>query len=133
MENRETKTAERPRSCSGCRWSSGPHTTTAGSDRQYYLCHHEERTAKPSAIHLPWRIDGDVSEYCRHYRRRGEEYEPRRKCTACGKPMKKGYVIDGGDEYFCSEECRDTKYTRQEYIKKSLNAPDENYWTEFDD
>lgn len=131
MENQETETKERPRSCSSCKWCSGPYR--AGSCFEYYLCHHKERTAPPSKTHLPWHMEEDHSNRCKFYRRRNEEYEPSRKCCACGKPMTAGYVVDGGDEYFCSRECLNAKYTEEEWHEKIRNNYDENYWTEFDD
>ena len=37
--------------------------------------------------------------------------EEERICSACGKPMNKGYCIEGGMEYYCCDECLRTAKT----------------------
>lgn len=65
---------------------------------------------------------------------KGDKYA--RKCTCCGKGMNEGYVIGGGDEYYCTYECLNKVYTTEEWV---LMADDDdsddgfNYWTEWDD
>lgn len=54
-----------------------------------------------------------------------------RKCTKCGKGMNEGYVVNDGDEYFCSDECLYTEYTPVEY--DAMCDDDDAYWTEWCD
>jgi hypothetical protein len=57
--------------------------------------------------------------------------ECKKKCDACGKIMGEGYVIGGGEEYFCSEKCLHTKYTKKEWEEMYTDGGD-NYWTQWD-
>lgn len=59
--------------------------------------------------------------------------ENERICSACGKQMKKGYCIEGGMEYFCSDECLHTAYSDDEYLELYDNGNGDSYWTEWDD
>lgn len=56
-----------------------------------------------------------------------------RRCTNCGRPMDSGYVIGGGDEYYCGDGCLNTRYSPEQYNRMYRANDDENYWTEFDD
>ena len=47
--------------------------------------------------------------------------------------MQEGYCINGGEEYYCSEPCLNTKYTT-EYFEEMYNGGDGDcYWTEWYD
>ena len=55
-----------------------------------------------------------------------------RYCTMCGSKMDEGYIIE--DEYYCSDECLEKKYSNLEI--KELHLGDENsenYWTEWEE
>ena len=52
-----------------------------------------------------------------------------RTCTNCGKVMNSGYVINDGEEYFCSDDCLYGYYSDQEY--QELCENDLAYWTEW--
>ena len=56
-----------------------------------------------------------------------------RTCTCCGTPMTEGFVIEGGDEYYCSERCLHKRYSPEEYNAMYDDGEGESYWTEFDD
>lgn len=56
-----------------------------------------------------------------------------RRCTNCGRPMDSGYVIGGGDEYYCGDGCLNTRYSPEQYNRMYRENDDDNYWTEFDD
>ncbi len=56
-----------------------------------------------------------------------------RVCSECGKPMRSGYVVNGGLEYFCSDECLHKHYSEQEYLEIYDNGNGDSYWTEWDD
>ena len=54
-----------------------------------------------------------------------------RICNECGKEMQSGYVIDDGEEYYCSDECLCSWYSEEEYDE--LCQTDLAYWTEWYD
>lgn len=56
-----------------------------------------------------------------------------RICSHCGKPMKAGYCIDGGSEYYCSDECLHAHYTDEEYLEMYDNGDGDSYWTEWEE
>lgn len=66
------------------------------------------------------------------------------RCDACKEVMSQGYVINGGEEYFCSNICLHTKYSQEEYEEMYADINDEHdygngdetsdtYWTEWTD
>lgn len=57
----------------------------------------------------------------------------KRTCSECGKEMTEGFVIDGGTEYYCSEECLHKNYTHEEYMEMYEDGEGETYWTQWDD
>lgn len=56
-----------------------------------------------------------------------------RKCDECNKGMNSGFVIDGGSEYFCSDECLHKHYTEAEWKLMYGEGETESYWTEWED
>lgn len=54
-----------------------------------------------------------------------------RRCNICKKPMKKGYVIEGGLEYYCSDKCLHKVYTKEEW-NKIYSDDGDSYWTEWE-
>lgn len=63
-----------------------------------------------------------------------KEFKFARQCSCCEDGMNVGYVIDGGGEYYCSDECLNTKHTADEIKEMELGADDsESYWTEWND
>lgn len=73
-----------------------------------------------------------------------------RRCTECSKPMKEGYLVGQGAQYYCSDECLHKHYTLQEWNRlccqngdedicntpdynwESKEISDENYYTEWE-
>jgi len=55
-----------------------------------------------------------------------------RKCDICGKPMKSGYVIGGGLEYYCSDKCLHKIYTEKEWNDLYDEGNSDSYWTEWE-
>ena len=54
-----------------------------------------------------------------------------RTCTKCGSSMEDGYVFRGGEEYACSDDCRDA-ICRDNYKTTWVEeCDDESYFTEF--
>ena len=54
-----------------------------------------------------------------------------RFCDICGKPMKEGFCIGDGEEYYCSESCLHRVYTEEEY--KEMYTEGFAYWTEWEE
>lgn len=54
-----------------------------------------------------------------------------RKCDACGKGMFTGYVIGGGEEYYCSTECLHKVYTKKEWEQLYAEGTSDSYYTEW--
>lgn len=65
----------------------------------------------------------------------GNEFEQSlRTCNECGKMhLKAGFVINGGAEYYCSEECLHKHYTEQEYLDLYDEGDGDSYWTEWEE
>ena len=66
-----------------------------------------------------------------------------RVCSGCGlQGLSQGYVVGGGQSYYCSDDClhRYSGYTEYQWnylyeeSKELGNSwSDDNYWTEWDD
>ena len=57
-----------------------------------------------------------------------------RTCSECGKAMAQGYVVGGGDEYYCSDECLHKHYSEEEWEEMTAPAPGESDpWEEDED
>ncbi len=61
-----------------------------------------------------------------------------RRCGECGKPVFEGFIVGGGEEYYCSEECLHRHYSPEEW-KEMSRGPEGNgeegndscFWTEW--
>jgi hypothetical protein len=60
-----------------------------------------------------------------------KEFKFARQCSCCEEGMNDGYVINGGGEYYCSDECLNTKYTANE-VKEMEMGEDDNYYTHWE-
>ena len=60
-----------------------------------------------------------------------------RKCDKCGNGMDDGYVVYGGEEYYCSPECLHQVYTPKQwqemYDESEEQGGNDNYWTQWED
>ena len=54
-----------------------------------------------------------------------------RICSECNKIMHKGYVIEGGYSYYCTELCLNKNITREEYEELFNDNEGDSYYTEF--
>ena len=54
-----------------------------------------------------------------------------RICNTCGQEMSSGYVINDGEEYYCSDDCLYSVFSEEEYVE--LCEEDCAYWTEWDE
>lgn len=57
-------------------------------------------------------------------------FENVRKCSDCKKELKKGYCINDGQEYYCSDKCLYNHYTKDEY--NNLYNNNCAYYTEWE-
>jgi hypothetical protein len=65
---------------------------------------------------------------------KGDKYA--RKCDKCGEGMNEGFCIYEGEEYYCSDECLHSVYSKSVwegmYDAEDIgNSP--SYWTEWED
>lgn len=63
---------------------------------------------------------------------RGRDHETIRYCYECGEEnFDSGYVINDGDEYFCSDKCLYANYSEKSYLKMYEDGT--AYWTQWDE
>jgi hypothetical protein len=60
-------------------------------------------------------IEEAIEEDCICFEIDGELIGEYRICTECGKMMVDGYVINDGEEYYCSEDCLHKHCTPEQY------------------
>jgi hypothetical protein len=53
------------------------------------------------------------------------------QCDCCGTPMNVGYCVQGGEQYFCSDECLHVTIQPDEWLE--LVASEDSYWTEWNE
>jgi len=58
-----------------------------------------------------------------------DEDDDKRTCNQCSKEMKEGYCINGGEEYYCSGECLNKKYTPEQWEEMYDHGNSDSYWT----
>ena len=56
-----------------------------------------------------------------------------RQCNECGSGMNEGFVIGGGGEYYCNEECLHKNVTPQEWEELTEDEDSDCYWTQWED
>lgn len=56
-----------------------------------------------------------------------------RQCTSCNRGMAEGAVIDDGFEYYCSNICLHTKYTKEEFDEMYDDGEGSSYFTDWED
>ena len=54
-----------------------------------------------------------------------------RICSICGKIILKGYCIEGGYKYACSDDCLNAIMTQEEYKYLFDDGEGDTYYTEF--
>lgn len=55
-----------------------------------------------------------------------------RICDECKKPMSEGYCIAGGENYYCTDECLDKKFTKDDIKEMLLDEEGDSYWTSWE-
>lgn len=56
-----------------------------------------------------------------------------RRCDQCKKCMNEGYVVDGGEEYYCSDFCLHQNYTPEEWLEMYDEGTSDSYWTAWEE
>lgn len=54
-----------------------------------------------------------------------------RKCDVCGDGMFSGYIIGGGENYYCSDNCLRTRFTKKEWKSLYAGGNSDSYYTEW--
>lgn len=58
-----------------------------------------------------------------------DKCDSERTCSECGAKMYEGYTICDGLEYYCSDDCLHTNYSREEFMDMYDNG--DSYWTQW--
>ncbi len=56
-----------------------------------------------------------------------------RKCDECEQGMNEGFVVNGGEEYYCSDKCLHKHYTKKEWKEMYADGETDSYWTAWED
>ena len=56
-----------------------------------------------------------------------------RQCDECGSGMNEGFVVNDGDEYFCSDKCLHEKYSKKDWKRMYGSGDSDSYWTDWND
>lgn len=62
-----------------------------------------------------------------------EEMDYPRTCSHCGNGMREGYCIEGGQAYYCSDECLHANMTQEEYLNLYDEGNGDSYYTEWEE
>jgi hypothetical protein len=55
-----------------------------------------------------------------------------RQCSICGSYMFDGYMYNGGEFYFCSDDCLSSEFTKEEWADEVRDNCD-SCWTDWND
>jgi hypothetical protein len=61
------------------------------------------------------------------------EEEESRNCSECNKVMSEGYVVNGGEEYYCKDECLHKHYTAEQWVEMHNNGESDSYYTQWNE
>lgn len=73
----------------------------------------------------PENIESDML----YFTEEGEILGEYRICSICGEVMICGYCYEGGEKYYCSDECLHHDFTDEEWEEVVYNS--DSYWTEW--
>ena len=54
-----------------------------------------------------------------------------RVCSECGRLMIEGYCIEGGQYYYCSEDCLHKNFTEEDYLELHDDGNGDSYYTDW--
>ena len=52
-----------------------------------------------------------------------------RVCDECDKAFQEGFMVEGGLEYYCSDECLHKHYTEEEWLEMCKGDDSQSCWT----
>ena len=55
-----------------------------------------------------------------------------RKCDNCGAGMNEGYVIEGGVNYYCSDDCLHNNMSQSQYDASHDDGDGDSFWTDWE-
>ena len=78
-------------------------------------------------------VDNTYLEYLKNdFASLGETIDDTIKvCSECGKVMIEGYCIEGGQYYYCSDECLHKHFTKEDYEELYDDGNGDSYYTEW--
>jgi hypothetical protein len=84
--------------------------------------------------HSEMEYDAIIETFCSYIKDNSIKHA--RKCDKCGQGMNEGYCIYEGEEYYCSDECLHSVYSKSVwegmYDAEDIgNSP--SYWTQWED
>lgn len=63
---------------------------------------------------------------------KAQEIKFARKCDCCGQGMNEGYVIEGGESYFCSKQCLNSVISDEQW-EEMYDDDGDSYYTAWED
>lgn len=101
----------------------------------------EEATKTFKKLYMRYNMKTSKCKHCKEtFKHRDKEYfslcpdceDDLRLCDECGTPMKEGFVISGGEEYYCNEKCLHKHFTKKEFLELYDDGNGDSYWTEWE-
>ncbi len=78
-------------------------------------------------------IEEAIVDYFKAIVNNETEDKDERLCSNCNKKMNKGFCVNSGEEYYCSDKCLHTKYSDEEWEKMYVDGESDSYYTEWED
>lgn len=95
-----------------------------------YECWIDDGELMTEPVNSDEEYDAIIETFCSHIKENSIRYA--RICDKCGNGMNEGYVVEGGQEYYCTPKCLHEVYTPMEWQNRFSDECTENYWTEWD-
>jgi hypothetical protein len=95
-----------------------------------YECWLDDGELMTEPVNSDEEYDAIIETFCSYIKENSIRYA--RICDKCGNGMNEGYVVEGGQEYYCTPKCLHEVYTPMEWQNRFSDECTENYWTEWD-
>lgn len=95
-----------------------------------YECWLDDGELMTEPVNSDEEYDAIIETFCSYIKENSISYA--RICDKCGNGMNEGYVVEGGQEYYCTPKCLHEVYTPMEWQNRFSDECTENYWTEWD-
>ncbi len=99
-------------------------------DMNEYECWLDDGELMTEPVNSDEEYDAIIETFCSYIKENSIRYA--RICDKCGNGMNEGYVVEGGQEYYCTPKCLHEVYTPMEWQNRFSDECTENYWTEWD-